>query len=99
MPTLVAHLDLAASPSISETTKVSMGQRVQENSSMGSLSNFSGSSRMPVKSVKLGDNGKYACDNISKKIHPWVHSQNYSRSGRMTVKIKQNEQQFVTMSN
>jgi len=37
-------------------------------------------------------------DDMSKKIHPWVHSQNDSGSGRMPVKIKQNELQFATMS-
>ena len=50
---------------------------------------------MPVKSVKLGENEEYLWENVSKKIHPWLHSQNDSGSGRYSVKIKQNELQYV----
>jgi hypothetical protein len=31
------------------------------------------SSASADKSVKLADNGKYVWDNVTKKIHPWVH--------------------------
>ena len=53
---------------------------------MRTCANPRSSSGSGDKSVKLGDNGDYVRYDVSKKIHPWLYSQNYSGSGRMPVK-------------
>ena len=53
---------------------------------MRTCANPRSSSGSGDKSVKPRDNGEYVRYDVSKKIHPWIHSQNYSGSGRMPVK-------------